>query len=114
MASTVRRHAGPRRARATVQGSAVAQIAALSLQMLLGVLLPWAVVRYDLRKLNAEQLARAWMDATVLAAPLAFGPLCLVFHFVKTRRSVQGALLGFGACLGCYGVLLAISWLGPA
>ncbi len=48
----------------------------------------------DLSFRSPEQLARAWNDATFWSAIVAFGPLCLPFHFTKTRRSVWGLMLG--------------------
>ncbi len=66
----------------------------LVLELALGIWLPWWIVRRDLARLDAERLARAWNDASFWMSIVAFGPLCLPFHFVKTRRSLLGALLG--------------------
>ena len=63
--------------------------------------LPLVVVRRDLRRLDPERLARAWNDVTVLAACLAFGPLCLPIYFAKSRRSVIGFGIGVGAAAVC-------------
>ena len=66
----------------------------VALSLLLNALLPYLIVRYDLARLSEERLARAWPDASFLAAVYAFGPLSLPVHFTKTRRSVLGFLLG--------------------
>ena len=62
--------------------------------MALGILVPWWIVRRDLRKRPAEQLARAWNDASFWTAIVVFGPLCIPVHFIKTRRSLWGLILG--------------------
>jgi hypothetical protein len=72
----------------------VADVAQLVLQLALGILLPATVVRRDLRRLNADQLARTWNAASFWTAVVAFGPLCLPVHFAKARRSVTGLVLG--------------------
>lgn len=66
----------------------------VALGLLLNALLPYLIVRFDLARLSEERLARAWPDASFLAAVYAFGPLSLPVHFSKTRRSVLGFLLG--------------------
>lgn len=70
-----------------------------ALQLALGILLPWSVVRGDLRRLSPEQLARTWNPATFWCAIVVFGPLCIPVHFVKARRSIAGFVLGL-ACMG--------------
>ena len=72
----------------------MADVAQLVLQLVLGILLPAMVVRRDLRRLNADQLARTWNAASFWTAVVAFGPLCLPVHFVKARRSLAGLGLG--------------------
>ncbi len=71
------------------------------LQLTLGIALPWALVRWDMTRLAPARRARAWPDSSLLAAAVAFGPLCLPFHFVKTRGWLWGLLLGALALLGC-------------
>jgi hypothetical protein len=86
-----------------------------------------AIVRLDERRLSAERLARAWPPVTrdvVVFATWQFGILfgcpALLVWFVRTRRSVVGALLGLGAALGLLGAAVvasvvpeaAIEWLG--
>ena len=74
----------------------MAEIALFCLQLALGIVLPWLIVRRDLARLDAERLGRAWNDASFWCAIVVFGPLSLPFHFVKTRRSPLGVLLGIG------------------
>ena len=57
-------------------------------------LAPWWIVRRDMRRLSPERLARCWNSASFGAAILAFGPFCLVVHFVKARGWLVGGLLG--------------------
>ncbi|HEX7671266.1 MAG TPA: hypothetical protein VF395_16845 [Polyangiaceae bacterium] len=64
------------------------------LQLLLGVFLTATVVRRDMRKLSPEGLARAWNSASFWSAIVAFGPLSIPVHFVRTRRSLVGVALG--------------------
>ena len=66
----------------------------------LNALLPYLIVRRDLRRLSDEQLARAWTDASFLSAVVAFGALALPVHFAKTRRSLRGFGLGVGLGVG--------------
>jgi hypothetical protein len=70
----------------------------LALSFALNTALPYAVVRYDLRRLSEERLARAWPDASFLSAVFAFGPLSVPVHFTKTRKSWAGFALGLAWC----------------
>jgi len=72
----------------------VADVLLVTLELALGILVPWWIVRRDLRRLTGEQRDRSWNDASFWLAVVAFGPLCLPFHFTKTRRSIVGLLLG--------------------
>jgi hypothetical protein len=76
--------------------------------MVLGALVPYWIVRFDLRRLRGEWRARAWTDATMVSAPLAFGPFSLIVYFIKTRRSFGGVVLGL---LSTFGVLFALNLL---
>jgi len=88
------------------------QVISLTLQIALGIALPVWVIRRDLRRLSPERLARAWNEATVWSAVVAFGPIALIVHFSRTRRSLGG----FGLGLGWAALLLvlgaALGWLG--
>nr|PZN22670.1 MAG: hypothetical protein DIU78_15275 [Pseudomonadota bacterium] len=63
-------------------------------QLLFGVAAPGLVIRRDIARLSPERWARSWNDATLWAAAAAFGPLALVVHFARTRRSFVGLGLG--------------------
>jgi hypothetical protein len=73
-----------------------------TLSAVLGIAVPAVVVRRDLRHLSGEPLARSWPDASLWAAVVMFGPLCVPIHFIRTRRSWLGvglALLWLAATL---------------
>jgi hypothetical protein len=63
-----------------------------------------AIVIYDERRLREPKIARAWppqtRDAAIFALWLFCHPasllFCLLVHFVRTRRSFLGAMLGLG------------------
>jgi len=74
----------------------VFEVLVVAQSLVLNALLPYLIVRRDLRGLSGERLARAWTDASFLSAVLAFGPLALPVHFTKTRRSLAGFGLGVG------------------
>ena len=74
----------------------MSEILVVALSLTLNALLPYLIVRRDLRRLSGERLARAWTDASFLSAMVAFGPLALPVHFSKTRRSLLGFGLGVG------------------
>ena len=74
---------------------------------LVDVLISWAVtlpavvaiVVYDERRLEGRRLERAWppvsRDAAIFAGfMMGVHPLCVLVHFVRTRRSVAGVALG--------------------
>jgi hypothetical protein len=72
----------------------LADIVLLAVQMALSIVVPWWVLRRDLARLPPHELDRSWNDASFWSAVVAFGPLCLPVHFIKTRRSLRGVLLG--------------------
>jgi len=72
----------------------------LAFSLLLNAALPFAIVKYDLRRLSEERLSRAWNEASFLSAVVVFGPLSVPVHFVKTRRSWAGLGLGLGLAAG--------------
>jgi hypothetical protein len=55
--------------------------------LILSILLPFAVQRWDRRRLNAEQRARAWNAASWGAALYAFGPLSMIGWCWVTRHA---------------------------
>lgn len=88
----------------------MSEILIVALSLVLNALLPYLIVRRDLRGLSEERLARAWTDASFLSAVVAFGPFALPVHFAKTRRS----LIGFGLGVGLGVLSLAVQGLAAA
>lgn len=89
----------------------MSEVLVVALSLTLNALLPYLIVRRDLRGLSGERLARAWTDASFLSAVIAFGPLSLPIHFAKTRRSLTGFGLGVGLSvlsLAAQGVVVAV------
>ena len=76
----------------------MSEVFILVLSFVLNAALPYFVVRYDMKRLSEQRLARAWPPASFLSAVFAFGPLALPVHFTKTRRSLLGFGLGLGLC----------------
>ena len=72
------------------------EVLIVAVSLIMNALLPYWIVRFDLRRLSGERLARAWTDASFLSAVIAFGPISLPIHFAKTRRSLAGFGLGVG------------------
>lgn len=72
------------------------EVLELSLQLALGVALPLWIIRRDNRRAPAAVLQRSWNDASLWSAVVAFGPLSLLVHFARSRRSLSGFLLGLG------------------
>jgi hypothetical protein len=73
----------------------------LSLQIALGILFPALIIKKDLARLSPILLSRAWNDASLWAAVVVFGPICLLVHFARTRRSLSGFLLGLAWVAAC-------------
>lgn len=73
---------------------AVSDVLAICFQIALGIALPAFVIKKDLIRLEPALLARAWNDASLWSAVVAFGPISLIVHFARTRRSLWGLLLG--------------------
>jgi hypothetical protein len=82
----------------------VGDVLLFTVSFALGIAVPAWIVRRDLTRLTGEPLSRAWPDASLWAAVVMFGPLCLPIHFIRTRRNWLGVALGVG-WLAC-GVLL--------
>jgi hypothetical protein len=61
---------------------------------LIGIFLTLAIVRWDRKNLDSEQLARSWNSATTGQALLNFGPWSLLGWGWVTRRW-KGLGLGF-------------------
>ncbi len=82
----------------------------LSLSIALSIALPAWIVRRDLRRLRGDALARAWNDASLWSAVVAFGPVCLLVHFARTRRTLRGAALGLLWTLAALSVPALLGW----
>ena len=77
----------------------------------LQVCLTFLVIRRDERRLAGTTAARSFPPATFWVAVVVFGPLSIPIHFVRTRRSWAGLMLGLlwiAATLG----LIATAGLG--
>jgi len=85
-------------------------ILVLVTQLGLTIWLSWWVIRRDLRRLTPNELARTWGEASFWVAVVCFAPLCILVHFVKTRRSLAGLLLGVGWMLGVFAVVWAATF----
>lgn len=75
---------------------------------ILGILLPLAIVRWDRKRLDEDQLARSWNSATLGQALLNFGPLSLLGWGWVTRRGI-GLLIGTLAAGVIIGFLMIIN-----
>ncbi len=83
----------------------MAEVLLFCLSFALGIAVPATIVRRDLARLDGERLNRAWPDASLWAAVVAFGPLSVPVHFLRTRRSLPGVGL---ALVWLVGALLLI------
>jgi hypothetical protein len=91
----------------------VAEVLLFLLSFILSRAVPAAILRFDLQQLRGEMLARAWPDSSLWSAVGGFGPLCVPIHFVRTRRSLVGLLLG-GFWLLCVALIIGLSVEGWA
>lgn len=82
----------------------MAAVVQFSLQLALGILLTWWVLRRDMRRLPPAQRERAWNDASFWVAVVVFNPICIPIHFIRTRRSLGGVVHG----MAWMGVVLAL------
>ena len=73
----------------------------LSLQIALGIVFPALIIKKDLARLSPVPLSRAWNDVSLWSAVVVFGPICLLVHFARTRRSLYGFLLGLAWLAAC-------------
>lgn len=79
-------------------------------QLALGIAVPWALLRWDERRLDGAQLARSWSEVSRWSALVAFGPLCLPVHCIKTRGWLVGALLGVVALIVALTMITLLTW----
>jgi uncharacterized membrane protein len=83
----------------------------LVVQLALQITLTAWVVRRDMWRTPPAQLVRAWNDASFWSAVVMFGPLCIPVHFVRTRRSFAGLVVGIAWMIA---VLVALWLVGEA
>ena len=74
--------------------SGVGEVLLYAWSIALNLAVPAGVVWQDLLDLRGEQLARSWPDASVWSAVATLGPFAVLLHFIRTRRSWPGVLLG--------------------
>lgn len=81
----------------------------LSVQIVLGIAVPIWIIRRDIDRLGAPLLGRCWNDASLLSAAVGFGPLAVIVHFIRSRRSFLGVLLGLTWASVVTGLTYALS-----
>jgi hypothetical protein len=86
------------------------ELALTAVGMVLGIVLPLVVQRWDKRRLAPSARARAWNVATWGAALYAFGPLSALGWYWVTRHGWRKAL-GVPVAVG---LVLVITLLGAA
>jgi Zn-dependent membrane protease YugP len=91
----------------------VSEVFLFALSFALSIAVPALIVRWDLGRLRGERLERAWPDASMWSAVVAFNLLCLPVHFIRTRRSWAGLGLGI-FWLVCAFLLIALPVEGLA
>lgn len=91
----------------------MAEVLLYTLSFILSRALPAAILQADLQRLRGEMLARAWPSSSLWSAVGGFGPLCMPVHFVRTRRSLVGLLLG-AFWLLCVALIIGLSVEGWA
>jgi hypothetical protein len=87
----------------------MAEVIVFSLELALGIVVPWWILRRDLARLSATRLERAWNDASFWMSIVVFGPLCLPFHFTKTRRSLLGLLQGLAWMVAAFATIAIVA-----
>lgn len=92
----------------------MSQVLDVAVQIALNILVPWWIVRRDLRRLRGVELDRSWNDASFWSAIVVFNQLAIPVHFIKTRRSLRGVLIGIGWMAVAIGVNVAVAWLFEA
>lgn len=90
------------------------QLFSLVARMALGIAVPAWVIRRDLKRLSPERRARAWNEATFWSAVVWFGPLAVLVHFARTRRSLAGFALGLAWAALSLAPAAALAWVGQS
>jgi hypothetical protein len=97
-----------------------------ALQIVVGIALPLAAQRWDLRRLSPEQRAACWNSATWGAALYAFGPASMLgwcwvtrgawrgrpgLHGARIGRALAALGLGIASSLALLGTMLVMDHL---
>ena len=69
------------------------------------------VVTRDVKGLDPRLLARAWPTTSIWSAVALLGPFCIPLHFLRTRRSLLGLVLGLDWFAGAALALEGLGWL---
>jgi len=69
------------------------------------------VVTRDVKRLEPRLLARAWPPTSIWSAVALLGPFCIPLHFLRTRRSLLGLLLGVAWLAAAALSLEALGWV---
>jgi hypothetical protein len=85
----------------------VGEILLYTLSFVLEIASATWVLKRDVRRLGGVLLERAWPESTMWMAAVMLGPLCLPWHFIRTRRSWAGVGLGLGWMLAALAVIEA-------
>ncbi|MGE5784361.1 MAG: hypothetical protein ACM3ZE_07210 [Myxococcales bacterium] len=85
----------------------MSEVILIIVSMALQIALPFWVIRRDDRKLTGEAYARGYPESTLWIAVVVFGPVSILFHFVRTRRNWVGLVLGLVWCALCIAAVAA-------
>ncbi|HEX4340143.1 MAG TPA: hypothetical protein VH062_29750 [Polyangiaceae bacterium] len=87
----------------------------LVVQIALQVAIAAWIVRRDMRRLRPALYMRSWNDVSFWIAIIVFWPLCIPVHFVRTRRTVWGLVVGLAwmalALVAIFLVTLGLDWV---
>jgi hypothetical protein len=68
----------------------------------------FALFAWDERRMTDEQRARAWPVASRRIAVVLFSPLCVLLHFLRTRRNLRGVVEAIFWTAALVAILLAV------
>ena len=77
-------------------GESILEIAAILVSGAVSWTVSAVIIKRDEKRLDDEMLARAYPPATLAASVFLFQQIAVLVHFVRTRRSFRGFLLGLG------------------
>ncbi|HEY1956521.1 MAG TPA: hypothetical protein VGH28_12945 [Polyangiaceae bacterium] len=75
-------------------GESLVEIAAMLVSAAVSWTASWWVIKRDEKKLDETMLARAYAPATLACSVFVFQQIAVLVHFIRTRRSFRGFLLG--------------------